>query len=295
MKNSSKSKIHPLAYVEEGAEIGNDVTIEPFAVVKSNVILKDNVVIKSHAYIDGFTTIGKGTVIYPSASIGTKSQDLKFKGEKTFVIIGENCEIREFVTINSSCQEGSTVSVGNNCLIMAYCHIAHNCNVGNRVIMSNGATLAGHITVDDYAIISGLTAVHQFSRIGCYAMVGGMSRITHDVPPYTLGAGSPYKFGGLNLVGLKRHGFSLEVRKELSKAFRLVFKSGLSLNDAISMIEHTCEPLGEIRNWISFCRDSKRGLIGLQDIQTHDEPALQLEDADEDLLLHPRSGSAFLK
>lgn len=291
MKNSSNSKIHPLAYVEEGAEIGNNVTIEPFAVVKANVILKDNVVIKSHAYIDGFTTIGKGTIIYPSASIGTKTQDLKFKGEKTFVSIGENCEIREFVTINSSCQEGSTVSVGNNCLIMAYCHIAHNCTVGNRVIMSNCATLAGHITVEDCAIISGLTAVHQFSRIGCYAMVGGMSRVTHDIPPYTIGAGSPYKFGGLNLVGLKRHGFALEIRKELSKAFRLVFKSGLSLNDALAFIEHTCEPLSEIKNWVSFCRNTKRGLLGLQDNQTQEETTLQLEDEDEDLVTKGTMGT----
>ncbi len=275
----SNSKIHSLAYIEDGADIGKNVTIEPFAVIKKNVILKDNVVIKSHAYIDGYTTIGEGTVIYPSASIGTKTQDLKFKGEKTFVTIGKNCEIREYVTINSSCQEGSVVSVGDNCLIMAYCHIAHNCTVGNRVIMSNNATLAGHVDVEDFAIISGLTAVHQFSRIGSHAMVGGMSRITHDVPPYTIGAGSGlYKFGGLNLIGLKRHGFPLKVRQELSKAFRFLFKSDLSPKEALAVTEKQCEPIPEIQHWLSFCRKSKRGLIGLQENGSYDESSLQLED-----------------
>lgn len=275
MANSNK---FPLAYIEEGAQIGENVTIEPFAVIKRNVILHDNVVVKSHAYIDGYTTIGEGTVIYPSASIGTKTQDLKFKGEKTFVKIGKNCEIREFVTINSSCQEGSIVSVGDNCLIMAYCHIAHNCEVGNRVIMSNNATLAGHVIVEDCAIISGLTAVHQFSRIGSYAMVGGMSRVTHDVPPYTIGAGIPFKFGGLNLVGLKRHGFPLKVRQELSKAFKILFKSDLNLAEALSAIEQNCEPIDEIKHWIKFCRESKRGLLGLQEGGSHEEASLQLED-----------------
>jgi UDP-N-acetylglucosamine acyltransferase len=280
---TTKSNIHPLAYVETGAVIGNNVTIEPFAVVKGNVTLHDHVTIKSHAYIDGFTTIGEGTTVYPSASIGTKTQDLKFKGEKTFVSIGKNCEIREFVTINSSCQEGSTVEVGDGCLIMAYCHIAHNCVVGNRVIMSNNATLAGHVTVEDCAIISGLTAVHQFSRIGRYAMVGGMSRVTHDVPPYTIGAGIPYKFGGLNIIGLKRHGFPLKVRQELSKAFRILFKSEHNVEEALLLIEQECEPLPEIQHWVAFCRNSKRGLIGLQEGSSQEDASLQLEDEESPL------------
>ena len=161
------------------------------------------------------------------ASIGTRTQDLKFRGEKTFVKIGSNCQIREFVTINSSCEENSVVSVGDNCLIMAYCHMAHNCSVGNKVIMSNNATLAGHVTVDDCAIIGGLTPIHQFVRMGRYAMVGGLSRVTHDIPPYTIGAGIPFKFGGLNIIGLKRHGFPLKVRRELAKVFKLLYRSKL--------------------------------------------------------------------
>lgn len=264
-------KIHPLAYVEPGATIGNDVTIEPFAVVKKTVTLEQGVVIKSHAYIDGHTTIGADTVIYPSASIGTKPQDLKYRGEKTYVQIGQRCEIREFVTINASCQEGSTVEIGDDCLIMAYCHIAHNCRLGNRVIMSNGATLAGHVIVEDCAIIGGLTPVHQFARIGKHAMAGGFSRVTHDIPPYCMGGGNPFKYGGLNMVGLKRHGFTLDTRKELSKAFRILFKSKLHLEEALQLIERECAPLPEIQHWVTFCRESKRGMMGLQEIIAQEE------------------------
>lgn len=266
----SKVLIHPTAIIEEGAQIGSEVVIEPYAIIKSNVILEDRVVIKSHAYIDGNTTIGEGTVVYPSACIGTKAQDLKFRGEKTFVKIGKHCEIREFVTINSSCQENSVVQIGDHCLLMAYCHVAHNSVVGNHVIMSNNATLAGHVTVEDYAIIGGMTPIHQFVRVGCYAMVGGLSRITHDIPPYTIGAGIPFKFGGLNIVGLKRHGFSMTTRLELAKMFKLLYRSQLRLQDALVKIEREVEPLPEVLNWIKFCKESKRGLMGMQGI-AHDE------------------------
>ncbi len=260
------SNIHPQAIVEPGAKIGKNVTIEPFAVIKKTVTLEDNVVIKSHAYIDGNTIIGEGTVIWPSASIGTKTQDLKFRGEQTYVVIGKRCEIREFVTINSSCQENSTVRIGDECLIMAYCHVAHNCEIGNHVVMSNSAMLAGHVIVEDCAIIGGMTPVHQFSRIGCYAMVGGFSRVPRDVPPYTVGGGFPYKFGGINIIGLKRHKFPLEVRIALSKAFKLTYRSGLHLEDAIHQIESQLEPHKEVQHWIQFCKSSKRGLLGLEGV-----------------------------
>jgi UDP-N-acetylglucosamine acyltransferase len=267
----TEPKVHPYAIVEPGAKIGNNVTIEAFAVVKSTVILEDNVVVKSHAYIDGNTTIGNGTIIWPSATIGTRTQDLKYKGETTFVEIGRNCHIREFTTINSSCHENSKVSIGNDCLIMAYCHIAHNCSIGNKVIMANNAMLAGHVTIEDCAVIGGLTPVHQFSRIGCFAMVGGFSRVSRDVPPYTLGGGSPYRFGGLNIVGLKRHLFELEVRRELSKAFRLTYRSGLHLHEALFEIETKLKNIPEIKHWIDFCRNSKRGILGLQGVTKNSE------------------------
>lgn len=259
----TKSSIHPTAIIEEGAKIGKGVTVEPYAIVKANVALEDNVVIKSHAYIDGFTTIGEGTVVYPSASIGTKTQDLKYRGEKTFVKIGKNCEIREFATINSSCQENNVVQVGDNCLIMAYCHVAHNCVVGNHVIMSNNATLAGHVTVEDYAIIGGMTPIHQYVRIGKYAMVGGMSRVTHDIPPYTIGAGIPFKFGGLNIIGLKRNNFSLKTRQELAKAFKMIYRLDLNIEEALYRIENELEQIPEILHLLEFCRSSKRGLMGI--------------------------------
>jgi len=277
----NKPSIHPSAIIEPGAKIGNDVTIEAYAIVKGNVTLGDRVIIKSHAYIDGYTTIGEGTVVYPSASIGTKTQALKFRGEKTFVEIGKNCEIREFVTINSSFEENSKVVVGNNCLVMAYCHIAHHCHVGNRVIMSNNVNLAGHVTVEDFAIIGGMSAVHQFSRIGSFAMVGGMSRITHDIPPYSLGAGTPYKMGGLNIIGLKRNGLPIKTRKELSKAFKLTYRSGLRLEDALDRIEREVEMLPEIEHWVRFCRESKRGLICMQGIAGSEDEFDQIEKEEE--------------
>jgi UDP-N-acetylglucosamine acyltransferase len=272
----AQSKIHPLAVIEPGAKLGKNVTVEAYAIVKENVVLEDDVVIKSHAYIDGYTTIGAGTIVWPSASIGTKTQDLKFHGEKTYVVIGKNCEIREFVTINSSCQENSVVRIGDHCLIMAYCHVAHNCEVGNRVIMANNAMLAGHVVVEDYAIIGGMTPIHQFSRIGRYAMVGGFSRITHDVPPYTIGAGSPYKLGGLNLVGLKRNGFNLEMRQALARAFKLTYRCGLSMAQALDQIEKEVDMNPHVKHWIDFCRTSKRGLIGF-----HGNTSLQEEEVEE--------------
>jgi UDP-N-acetylglucosamine acyltransferase len=278
----SQSNIHPSAIVEPGAKIGSNVTIEAYAVIKGTVTLEDNVVVKSHAYIDGNTTVGAGTVIWPSASIGTKTQDLKFKGEETFVVIGKNCEIREFATINSSCNENSIVRVGDHCLIMAYCHVAHNCEIGDSVIMANGAMLAGHVVVEDFAIIGGMTPVHQFSRIGKYAMVGGLSRVTHDVPPFTMGAGvDPYKLGGLNLVGLKRHGFPLEIRRSLAKAFRLTYRSGLRMAQALERIEGEIEMNPHVKHWIDFCRNSKRGLIGFQGISAQRFAEEDLEEFEE--------------
>jgi UDP-N-acetylglucosamine acyltransferase len=260
------SNIHPLAVIEPGAKIGKNVTVEAFAVVKGTVELHDEVTIKSHAYIDGYTTIGEGTVIWPGASIGTKTQDLKFRGEKTYVVIGKRCQIREFVTVNSSCQEGSVVKIGDDCLIMAYCHVAHNCEIGDRVIMSNSAMLAGHVTVGDNAIIGGMTPVHQFSRIGKFAMVGGFSRVPRDIPPFTVGGGFPYKFGGVNIIGLKRHKFPLDVRIALSKAFKITYRAGLHLSEAIAQIEKEVEPFDEVQHWIQFCRNTKRGLIGLEGV-----------------------------
>lgn len=281
MAEPKTSNIHPTAIIEPGAKLGSGVIVEPYAVIKSNVTLEDRVVIKSHAYIDGYTTIGEGTVIYPSASIGTKTQAIKYHGEKTFVKIGKNCEIREFVTINSSFEENSEVIVGDNCLIMACCHVAHHCTIGNRVIISNSVNLAGHVTIEDNAILGGMIAVHQHSRIGKHAMVGGMSRITNDIPPFTVGGGIPYKLGGLNIIGLKRSGFSLKTRKELYKAFKLIYRSNLRFEDALDKIEKEIEPLPEVLHWLKFCRESKRGLMCLQNNSGSDDDFEQIQKEEE--------------
>lgn len=260
------SNIHPTAIIESGAKIGDDVTIEPYAIIKQNVEIGNRVTIKSHAYIDGYTSIGDGTTIWPSASIGTQTQDLKFNGEVTYVKIGKNCHIREFVTINSSTHENSVVEVGDECLIMAYCHIAHNSKIGNRVVMSNCATLAGHVTIGNGAIIGGFAPIHQNVRIGDYAMVGGMSRVGHDIPPYTIGAGIPYRLGGINVVGLKRRGVPLEVRNALSRLFRIFYRSDLKrIEEALAIADEKCEKIPEVQNWLNFCKNpSRRGLMGFQ-------------------------------
>lgn len=278
-----KTKIHPTAIIEEGAVIGDDVTIEAYAVIKKNVVLKNGVTVKSHAYIGGNTTIGEGTVIFSFASIGCDPQALKYRGETSYIRIGKGCQIREYVSINGSLGEGSVSSIGDHCFIMAYCHIAHNSVVGNHVIMSNNATLAGHVLVEDHAYIGGMTPLHQFTRIGCFAMVGGMSRVPHDVPPYTIGAGIPFKFGGLNLIGLKRHGIPFETRLELSRAFKIMYRSNLTPEDALMRIEEECKPIPEILHWLDFCRESKRGLVGVQGVLGELEAEHDLlEEEDED-------------
>lgn len=281
----NESMIHPTAQVEAGAKIGKGVVIEPYAIVKGSVTLDDNVVIKSFAYIDGNTHIGEGTTIYPSAVIGTRTQDLKFRGEKTFVKIGKRCQIREYVTINSSCQENTTVEVGDDCLIMAYCHVAHNCRLGNRVIMSNNSTLAGHVEVEDCAIIGGFTPIHQFVRIGTHAMVGGMTRVGQDIAPYTIGGDIPFRLAGINRVGLRRHGFSLELRKELAKAFRYLYRSDMTVAEALHRIEEECHPYKEIVHFVSFCRATKRGLIGLSKQPENVDEQLALEEEEEEQAL----------
>ena len=273
------SQIHETAIIEKGAEIGKNVTIEPYVIIKKNVVIGNNVTIKASSYIDGYTTIDEGTVIWPSASIGTQTQDKKFKGEKTYVRIGKNCNIREFVTINSSCGESSAVTIGDNCLIMACCHVAHNCTIGKGVIMANSALLAGHVTVEDCAILGGMVAIHQHCRIGRYAMVGGFSGLGHDLPPYFIGGRTPFKVSGLNLVGLKRHGLSFERRQILTMAFKIIYRSNLTLEEALAKIETGLEQTEEIQHLLKFCKNSKRGLAGHQSlIQEELDPMQEVEE-----------------
>lgn len=253
-------KIHETAVVHPGARIGKDVEIGPYAVIGENVLIDDGTKIGAHAVIDGWTSIGKNCVIYPGASIGSEPQDLKFRGEKSYVFIGDNTKIREFATVNRATGEGEETRIGSNCMLQAYTHVAHNCVVGNHVIMSNAATLAGHVIVEDRAVIGGLSGVHQFVKIGRNAMVGGLTKIVQDVPPFVIVDGHPAKVSGLNSVGMSRAGVNANSRSLIKKAYKLLYRSGLSLAQAIAMIEQEVDSCEEVEHFLRFLRNAERGI-----------------------------------
>ena len=253
-------KIHETAVIYPGARLGRDVEVGPYSVIGENVFIGDGVKIGSHAVIEGWTTIGKDCQIHHGACIGNEPQDLKFKGEKTFVYIGDNTIIREFVTINRATGEGEETRVGSNCLLMGTVHIAHNCVLGNNVVISNHAGLAGHVTVEDRAIISGLTGVHQFVKIGRNAMVGGASKVVQDVPPFVIADGRPARVCGLNSVGIARAGLSEDVRHNLKRAYRILFRSGLKLSEAITTMEQELDSSEPVDHLLRFLRNVNRGI-----------------------------------
>jgi UDP-N-acetylglucosamine acyltransferase len=252
--------IHPLAVVDPGAELGVDVAIGPFCTVGPNARLGDRVKLRSHVSVDGHATLGAGCEIWPFASIGGKTQDLKYKGGAPKLIVGENTVIRECATLNCATFDGGETRVGSKCLIMAYCHVAHDCIVGDRVIMANNATLAGHITVEDDAILGGLAAVHQFVRIGRMSILGGFTKAVKDVPPYMMADGDPLKVYGPNKVGLERHGVSPETQQALKQAYKIVFRMDLTVAQALGRIEAELAPAPEIRDFVDFIRKSERGI-----------------------------------
>lgn len=230
------SGIHSTAIIHPKAQVGSDVSVGPYAIVGENVTLHDGVIVGSHAIVEGFTTIHKNTKIFPKACVGTPPQDLKYEPCKSYVVVGENTRIRECVTVNPGTFEGETTSIGDNCLLMAYSHVAHNCIVKDHVIMANSATLAGHVEVDDYAVIGGLSAVHQFVRIGAHVMVGGMTVVLQDVVPFSLIAGNPSHVNGVNSVGLKRRGFSIEQRSWIKQAHKIIFRNQMTLEESLQVI-----------------------------------------------------------
>jgi len=235
--------ISPLAYVSPKAQIGKNVTIDAFAYIDDNVILGDN----CH--------------VFPSAVIGAVPQDLKFQGEETWTIIGDNCVLREFVTIHrGTASKGKTV-IGSNNLIMAYCHVAHDCVLGNHIIMSNATQLAGEVVVDDYAIIGGGSLVHQFTHIGGHCMIQGGSKVNKDIPPYAIIAREPIAFCGINSVGLNRRGFTPEQIHMIQEVYRLVYNSGLNTSQALAQIEATLPKTAERDYIIDFIKSSPRGIV----------------------------------
>lgn len=258
------SQIHPTAVIEEGAVLGQGVRIGPYCVVGPNVKLGDNVELKSHVVVDGYTSIGDGTIIWPFASLGSAPQDLKFKGEKSALVIGKNNKIREHVTMNPG-TEGDKMKtvVGDNCLFMMSSHVAHDCVVGNNVILANNATLAGHVEVGDFSIIGGLAAVHQFVRIGPFAMIGGMSAVEYDVIPFGLVKGERAQLAGLNYIGLERRGFTKEQVQSLLKAFRQLFEGEGTLAERTQKVATDFSNEQAVMRVIDFIR-AKEGRSVLQ-------------------------------
>lgn len=253
--------IHPTAIIDSKADIDSNVEVGPYSIIGANVQIGSGTVIGPHVVIQPHVEIGSDCHIFQYASIGAIPQALKFQGEETYVKIGRGTVIREFVTVNRGTGFGGEITeVGEENLLMAYVHIAHDCKTGRKVILANNATLAGHIVIEDYVTVGGLVAIHQFVRIGNYAYIGGKSAVVKDIPPYVIAAGDRAKLHGLNNVGLKRHGFSQETLSSLKKAYRIIFRIGLTLNEAIERVKAEVEQVPEVNDLIRFIKSSERGI-----------------------------------
>ncbi len=256
----AKPKIHPTAVVSPDTKLSEGVEVGPYSIIGANVKIGKNTKISSHVLVEE-TEIGQNCSIYPFTSIGLQPQDIKYKGEKTRVKIGDNNIIREYITIHRASVGGDGVTrIGNHNFLMAYVHIAHDCVIGDHVIMANATTLAGHVIVEDFVFIGGLVAVHQFARIGAHSMIGGFSAIPQDIPPYTTAAGERAKLYGLNTIGLKRRNFPDTTIRDLKKAYKILFRSKLTLKEAIEKVKHDVGESEEVRNLIDFIEKNKRGI-----------------------------------
>jgi UDP-N-acetylglucosamine acyltransferase len=255
-------QIHPTAIVAPGAALAHDVVVGPYCIIGEDVALGAGVTLRSHVVVDGRTTIGEGTRIFPFASIGLEPQDLKYRGELSELVIGRNNRIREYVTMNPGTTGGGMVTrVGDNCLFMVGAHVAHDCQIGNYVIMANNATLAGHVVVEDYAVLGGLCAVHQYVRIGKHAMIGGMSGVERDVIPYGQVMGDRARLHGLNIIGMQRRGFSREDIQGLRNAYQFLFSSDGTLIDRVNETAERFSGIGPVDDIIDFIRaDSSRAI-----------------------------------
>jgi len=252
--------IHPTAIVHPGARIGADCRIGPYCLVGGQVVLGDRCHLHGHVVVDGHTTLGADNEVYPFVSLGLKTQDLKWQGGVTRVEIGDRNVFREYVSVHSATSDGGVTRVGSDNHFLASTHLAHDVQVGNRVIMSNLATLAGHVVVGDHAIIGGLAAVHQFCRIGRHAMVGGCSKLVQDVPPFMMADGNPAETRYINKVGLERAGFGPATISALAKAYKTLFRGGLTLEAALACLEEDFAGTPELGELVEFVRSSQRGL-----------------------------------
>ena len=251
--------MHKTAIIADGAVIHETADIGPFAVIGPNVKIGANTKIGAHVVVDGHTTIGDNCHIFAGAAIGLEPQDLKYGGEPTGVIIGNNTVIREYCTVHRATKEGNTV-IGDNCFLMNYCHVAHNCQVGNGVIMANNTTLAGYVEVGDGAVFAGMVVLHQFIRVGRCCMLGGMTGSRVDLPPFTLCDGRPGAVRGLNVIGLRRNKIGPDKRAAIKQAYKLLYRSGLNYKQAIERIKAELEPFEEVNEICDFFANSKRGV-----------------------------------
>ena len=255
------AKIHPTAIVDPHSELADDVEIGPYVVVGVNVKIAAGTKIHSHAVIDGLTTMGRGNVVFPFATVGTIPQDLKYRGEPSELIIGDNNTIREYASLNPGTVGGGMITrVGSQNLLMMYCHIAHDCIVGNRNVIANGATLGGHVVIEDNVIVGGLVGIHQFVRIGSGAILGAGSMVSKDVAPFCNATGDRAKLHGLNTEGMKRRGFDKAKIDAIYQAYRIVFRSKLKTNEALDKIRKELPALQELEQFVSFIAASERGI-----------------------------------
>ena len=254
-------QIHSTAIVSKKAKLADDIIVGPYSIIGDGVSIGVKTKIGNHCVIEGNTTIGSGCEIFTGAIIGSRPQDLKYKGEKSFLELGDNNIIREYCTFNPGTEEGSRTTVGNGNLFMAYSHIAHNCVVGNDCVIANNGTLAGYVTIEDKAVVGGLVAIHQFVRVGKLSIIGGCSKVVQDIPPFSTCDGHPARIYGLNLVGLRRDKFSKDLIEQLNRAFKILFNSGLSIKHSLEKIEKEIAQTRGVLYLVNFIKNSQRGIV----------------------------------
>ncbi len=255
------ANIHPTAVVSPKAELGKDVTVEPYAVIYDDVEIGEGTVVGPHTVVYDGARIGKNVKLFQGVSVANVPQDLKFGSEKTLFYIGDNTVIREFVTLHRGTAETGSSKVGENCLIMAYAHVAHDCIIGNNCIIANSVQIGGHVELEDWVIIGGTTPIHQFVKIGKHVMVGGGFRVTVDIPPFILAANDPLRYMGLNVIGLRRRGFSNERIYTIKNAYKILFNSGLNLSDAKEKLKEDFQGNQDVEDILKFLEKSTRTLI----------------------------------
>lgn len=254
------SNIHSTAIVAPEARLGEGVEVGPYSIIGPHVSIGAGTRVMAHVFLDGHLTIGSSCTIYPFASLGTQTQDLKFKGGTTRAEIGDRTTIREYVTVSTATSDGDVTRVGTDCHIMAYAHVAHDCVVGNGVIMANAATLAGHVIVEDQVTIGGLCGIHQFVRLGRLCITGGCSKVVKDIPPFMMADGNPIEIHGINSIGCERKGINEAGVKTLKAAYKILYRENLSVSQAVEKIEKEIEPLAEIQQLLAFIKSSERGI-----------------------------------